>query len=175
MQSLQALWAAAIPKQVPHHLEYPTGTLVDEFDRFTKEYANLPALDFFGVPLTHTGNSVRLVNGFEAGGSIQLVYGSMIADVVYSKIGMGVGPSTIVGEDATLAINDLAEPSNIVILERRGHSQVLLDIDDVKPADTMHHELIAFADQVEDGAIVARWKNLTVASRRIMDEHLARH
>ena len=48
MQSLQALWAAAIPKQVPHHLEYPTGTLVDEFDRFTKEYANLPALDFFG-------------------------------------------------------------------------------------------------------------------------------
>lgn len=137
-------------------------------------YCLQPALDFFGLPLSHTGHSVRLVNGFEAGGSIQLDYGSMIADVVYSKVGMGVGPSTIVGEDATLAIDDLAEPSNIVILERRGQSQVLLDIDDVKPADTMHHELIAFADQVEAGAIAARWKNLTLASRRIMDEHLAR-
>ena len=52
---------------------------------------------------------------------------------------------------------------------------MLLDIDDVKPADTMHHELIAFADQVEKGAIAARWKNLTIASRRIMDEHLGTH
>lgn len=137
-------------------------------------YCLQPALDFFGVPLDHTGHSVRLANGFEAAGSIQLNYGSMIADVVYSKIVMGVGPSTIIGEDATLAVNDLAEPTHIVLLERKGKSQVLLDIDEVKPADTMHHELMAFADQVEAGAIVARWKNLTIASRRIMDEHLAR-
>lgn len=137
-------------------------------------YCLQPALDFFGTPLDHTGHSVRLSNGFEAAGSIQLNYGSLIADVVYSKVVMGVGPSTIIGEDATLAINDSAEPSHIVLLERKGTSQVLLDIDEVKPVDTMHHELIAFAEQVEAGAIAARWKNLTIATRRIMDEHLAR-
>ena len=48
MQSLQDLWTAAVPEQVPHSLEYPAGTMVDEFDRATAEFADLPALDFFG-------------------------------------------------------------------------------------------------------------------------------
>lgn len=53
MQSLQALWTAAVPDQVPHHLEYPAGTMVDEFDRATAEFADLPALDFFGQQMTY--------------------------------------------------------------------------------------------------------------------------
>lgn len=53
MQSLRSLWAAAIPDQVPHHLDYPTGSMVDEFDRAAAEFAELPALDFFGRQLTY--------------------------------------------------------------------------------------------------------------------------
>lgn len=49
MSTLQELWIAATPPQVPRHLEYPTGSLVDEFDRATAEFADLPALDFFGA------------------------------------------------------------------------------------------------------------------------------
>ncbi len=53
MPTLHELWIAATPPQVPRHLEYPTGSLVDEFDRATAEYAQLPALDFFGAVTTY--------------------------------------------------------------------------------------------------------------------------
>lgn len=137
-------------------------------------YCLQPALDLFGLPLENTGYSVRLANGFEAAGALQFDYGSMIVDIAYSKIVAGVGPSTIVGEDATLSISDLAEPSRIVLSERGGKSTVLLDVDEVNPADTMHHELNDFADQVETGVTNSRWRDVSIWSRKIMDEQLAR-
>src|SRR5660397_178093 len=47
MPTLEELWIAATPPAVSRHLEYPTGSMIDEFDRFTAEFAELPALDFF--------------------------------------------------------------------------------------------------------------------------------
>lgn len=136
-------------------------------------YCLEPVIDLFGAPRSHAGASIRLDNGFDASGSIQLNYGEMIADVVYSKIAQGVGPSTIVGEKGALTIDSLSEPSRVTL--RDGDGEVaLLDIGVRRPAETMHHELIAFADQVERGEMNPRWKNVTLAARQIMDEHLAR-
>lgn len=137
-------------------------------------YCLQPAIDLFGLPAENTGYSVRLSNGFEAAGSIQCDYGSMIVDIVYSKIVSGPGPSTIIGEDASLSINDLAEPSRVVLTERGGRSTILVDVDEVKPVDTMHYELMDFVDQVETGQVNSRWRDVSIWSRRIMDEQLAR-
>lgn len=48
MQSLQERWISATPPQVSRHLEYPTGSMVDEFERAVARFSALPALDFFG-------------------------------------------------------------------------------------------------------------------------------
>ena len=107
-------------------------------------YCLEPALDWFGSPLTHRGTSVRLENGFEALGSIQLDYGAMVVDVVYSKIVSGVTPSTIIGEKGALTIDNLGQPSLIEWLPRDGEAQVLSCDPDAAPMANMHFELLDF-------------------------------
>lgn len=137
-------------------------------------YCLEPALDLFGIPRHTSGTSIRLDNGFEAGGSLQLDYATMIVDVVYSKIASGVGPCTIIGEKGIVTVNDLAEPCRIVVQKRGEDPVVFLDTDPVTPGEAMSYELEAFADQVEAEQIDLRWRDVTIASRRIMDEQLAR-
>lgn len=135
-------------------------------------YCLEPALDWFGVPETQSGDSVRLGNGFEALGSIQLSYPGMLVDVVYSKVAQSAVPSVIVGEQGSLTIDNMAQPSRIV-LERRGEPEVvLLDVEAPEPADSMHFEVASFARQVEAGMTDPRWREVTASARRIMDEHL---
>ena len=135
-------------------------------------YCLEPALDWFGVPETQSGDSVRLDNGFEALGSIQLSYPGMLVDVVYSKVAQSAVPSVIVGEQGSLTIDNMAQPSRIV-LERRGEPEVvLLDVEAPEPADSMHFEVASFARQVEAGMTDPRWREVTASARRIMDEHL---
>lgn len=137
-------------------------------------YCLQPALDLFGTPLRAGGGSVWLPNGFEGSGSIQLDYGTALVDVAYSKIAAGVGPSVINGEDGCLTIDDMAEPSRIVLTPRKGKPEVLLETGGTNPVDTMVHEVQDFADQVEAGRIEPRWSELSQNGRRLMDEHLAR-
>lgn len=135
-------------------------------------YCLQPALDLFGEPSGTAGASIRLANGFEAAGSLQLDYGSMIVDVVYSKITAGVTPSVIHGEDAALTIDDPGETSRVNLVHRDGSEEVLLDVPQVRPRDTLTDEILDFVDQVRAGATDPRWADLTMLSRRLMDDHL---
>lgn len=137
-------------------------------------YCLQPALDLFGVPKSSSGSSIWLHNGFEAGGSLQLGYGTAVAEVAYSKIATGQGPSAIHGEDGSVTFNDPAELAQITFLPRGGDPQTLLALDSVEPGDTMSHEVIDFVDQVETGVMDPRWADLSLLSRELMDEHLAR-
>ena len=49
MQQLEDLWTTAYDPGVSRHIEYPGGTLVDGFERFTGLFGARPALDFFGA------------------------------------------------------------------------------------------------------------------------------
>lgn len=136
-------------------------------------YCLQPALDLFGTPRTASGASVRLPNGFEAAGLMTLGYDAHVVEVAWSKVTAGVVPSVIDGEDASLLVDDLAEPSRIVLRHRGGDDEVILD-HPTAAADTMHHEVLAFLDQVDAEETDRRWSDLTLASRRLMDAHLAR-
>lgn len=137
-------------------------------------YCLQPALDLFGEPRRTTGASLWLHNGFEAGGSLLLDYGTLVADLAYSKVASGLGPSAINGEDATLSFDDPGELSRIVLHKRGGGETVLLDGPQVGPADTMVHEVLDFADQVDAGATDPRWRNLSLLARQVMDDQLDR-
>lgn len=135
-------------------------------------YCLEPALDWFGIPSGQSGSSVRLDNGFEALGSIQLEYPQMLVDLVYSKVAQSVSPSVIVGEGGGLTIDNLGQPGRIV-LQRRGEEAVTLwEVDDAAPSDNMHYELTCFAQQVAAGRTDPRWRDVTIAARQIMDRHL---
>ncbi len=135
-------------------------------------YALQPAIDLFGTPLAVTGTSVLLHNGFEGAGSMTLTYDEMVASISWSKITQGVTPSVILGEDGAITISDLAEPALMQFHPRGGQTETLLDAP-VTPPDTMHHEILAFAAQVEAGVTDSRWSKVTLESRRLMDAHLA--
>lgn len=137
-------------------------------------YCLQPALDLLGTPPRSSGASVWLDNGFEAGGSLQLDYGDAVVDVVYSKVAAGTAPSVINGEDGWITLDDPAETSLVTLTRRGGGSEVLLEVPPVPPGDTMKHEIEDFLDQVDAGQIDQRWSSLSVESRRLMDEHLAR-
>lgn len=136
-------------------------------------YCVEPVIDLLGVPASVSGAAVRLNNGFEAVGSLQFTYPNMLADVTYSKIASGTGPSVIVGEDGTLEINDIAEMSQVLLRERGKEARLLYESDPVTPRETMPYELEVFADQVARGKIDSRWRRVTLETRRIMDEHLS--
>ena len=134
-------------------------------------YCLQPALDWFGEPRSASGASVVLANGFEGAGSMQLAYDGLVVDLAWSKITAGVNPSVVLGEDGALTIDDIAEPSRIELRRRGGGVEVLLDEATSAP-DTMHHEVLAFADQVDAGVTDPRWSRLSVAGRTLMDDHL---
>ncbi len=136
-------------------------------------YVLEPAIDLFGVPVTATGASAVLHNGFEGAGSMTLGYGDLVVDLSWSKITKGVVPSVILGEDGALVIDDLAEPSLIELRPRGGDPVTLLEVTDAAPLGNLHHEILAFADQVDAGATDPRWTTVTLESRRLMDAHLA--
>lgn len=137
-------------------------------------YCLEPALDWFGVPLSHTGTSVRLQNGFEALGSLQLDYESHLVDLAYSKVVDGATDSQIVGEGGAITIDNIAQPSKITLIKRGESPQVLLEDTDVTPTSNMHFEIMEFSKQVEAGHTDDRWRAVSLEARRIMDEHLAR-
>ncbi|WRS31061.1 Gfo/Idh/MocA family oxidoreductase [Actinomycetaceae bacterium MB13-C1-2] len=135
-------------------------------------YCLEPAMDLLGTPESVNGSAVLLNNGFEAVGSLQLTYPGMVADIAYSKIAQGAGASVIVGEDGSLEINDIAETSRVVRRLRGGEPEVLYESSPVTPKETMTFELEKFADQVMAGETDPHWREVTLSTRKIMDQHL---
>ena len=97
-----------------------------------------------------------------------------MADLAYSKVASGLGPSVINGEDASLVLDDPGELSRIVLHERGGAETVLLDGPQVSPADTMVFEVLDFVDQVDAGLTDPRWRDLSLLARQVMDDQLDR-
>lgn len=53
MEALESLWVESYDPATERHLTYPEGSLLDEFERFTSEFADKIALDFFGAQTTY--------------------------------------------------------------------------------------------------------------------------
>lgn len=134
-------------------------------------YCLQPALDWFGVPERAVGSSVTLHNGFEGAGSMLLSYDGFVVDLAWSKITSGLGHSVILGEDGAVAFDDPAEPRRITFHPRKGTPEVLLERAS-SPSLLLHHEIVDFVAQVGAGEPDPRWANLSLTSRRIMDEYL---
>ena len=135
-------------------------------------YCVQPALDWFGEPVAASGSSIRLANGFEGAGAMRLDYPGLIVDLAWSKISQGVAGSSVTGELGSLLLDDPGEPATITLLLRGADPEVLWR-GPSHPQDTMDGEIADFADQVRLGRTDPRWRQLSLASRALMDAHLA--
>lgn len=139
-------------------------------------YTLQPALNLFGTPVRTCGASVRLANGFEASGTLVLDYDSLVVTCNWSKITEGVTgePSVIIGEQAAMTIDSLSQPGVIRVHERGGAVHTLLDDGGRTDWSNMPAEIAAFAGFVERGEFPERFAELSLTTRALMDEQLAR-
>lgn len=114
-------------------------------------YCLHPALDLFGVPASVQSASVRLSNGFEAQGSILLEYSGHVVELSYSKITTSVRPSILEGEDGTIVIDSVAEPSTVDLIPRDGEAERLVSAPLEGAQQNLSDALAGFVDLVAAG------------------------
>lgn len=136
-------------------------------------YAIEPLLDLFGTPQRVSGAGVRLANGFEGAGTLLAQYPDLVATCSWSKISTSHALNTIHGELGTITIDSISTPGHVSVEFATGDGEVLLDGIAPKDADNMHFEVRAFADLVARGHGDARREQVSVETRRIVDDYLA--
>lgn len=78
MTTLESRWIRSYDPKVRRHLDYPTGSLVDEFEQAARTYAAKPALDFFASRTSYA----------ELAGQVERVAAALH--------GLGIGPGSMV-------------------------------------------------------------------------------
>lgn len=145
---------------------------------FNPEYSNAAIMDIgvycvhfctrlFGMPEKIHAESSFLHNGMEGSGVLLLDYGSMQAEIVYSKITESVFPSVIQGEDGTLTVDKLSAPSCVMKYGRKGGAEKL----PYDPApNNMVYELADFRRLVEEGRWDHEFLQYSEMTMKILDE-----
>jgi len=124
-------------------------------------------ISLFGAPKTVRSSSVKLENGFEGAGSAVLGYEDMIAEISYSKIFDSVNPSSIAGEDGTILIDKLVNPSEIILVKRGGEREVLFSR---SLLSNMIYEIRAFREMVLGLSDFKPYLELSESVMRVVDD-----
>lgn len=128
------------------------------------------AVQLFGAPRRTAAMTLSLPNDFQASATVLLDCTTTVVTCRYSKVTHGVTPSVIEGEDATMTIDKIAEPSEIVLHYRDGRTRTLMSVPARRPGDTMTGELEVFAQLVEAHDVDHRFHAQTLAVQAIVDE-----
>lgn len=125
------------------------------------------ALDLFGVPKKISSSSVFLTNGFEGEGCAVLSYGDKLVEIVYSKISDSVNPSVIEGEDGSILIDKLTQPTSVRLV-KRGQKPEELSLTPTK--NNMTYEIEAFVKMVQGELSHIPYLALTEKAQSAVDE-----
>ncbi len=136
-------------------------------------YCLHPCLTMFGSPLSFTGADYHLANGFQAGGTAVLHYGSMSVTCTYSKIATTILPSVIEGELGSLTIDSIAEPARASFTDKDGHNFDLLTGLSKKAHETLHHPIEAFLRLCEGRMIDHPYRAHTLTAEVIISALLS--
>lgn len=117
----------------------------------------------FGAPRRVRADCVRLSNGFDGGGIILLSYPGFVAEAIYSKISRQTAPTTLMGEDGSILVDDLNHIRRIWLQPRKGAARDLPFAE--KLPNNMMYELRHFCAMVQgemDPAPWNRWSEITL-------------
>lgn len=146
--------------------EFGNGSLMD-----LGVYCIYPAVVLFGKPSSIQASATMLESGVDGAGSLILNYPDMDACISYSKISSSGLATEIQGEEATMVIPKISEPSNISIRYHDGSVEYLSETEDDSEA-AMRHEMKAFIHLVQTNHLQAmsdlhKYSRMTM---EIMDE-----
>lgn len=135
-------------------------------------YCLHPCLMLFGNPLSVTGADYYLANGFQAGGTALLNYGSLSVTCTYSKTARSVTPSVIEGELGSLTIDSIADPAQVRFTDLNGLVFEVLAGPPKEPHETLHHPIEAFLRLCEGGRTDHPYRAQTLAAEAIVSSIL---
>ncbi|MFB9329040.1 Gfo/Idh/MocA family protein [Paenibacillus aurantiacus] len=133
-------------------------------------YCVYPAAVLFGKPNAVHAEAYMLESGVDGNGSLILKYGDLDAVLMYSKISNSYVPSEIQGEEGSIVINHISEPSQVRIHYRDGRIEDITDASQIE--DNMMYEVQEFVSLLEQGKRESEVNShaSSLAAMDIMDE-----
>lgn len=123
-------------------------------------------IKLFGVPTKVQNQNIYLNNGFLGAGTILAMYDDMLAEILYSKLNDSDRGSEIQGEKGSLYIDDICNPSRLILKLRSGEP-LTVEVD--TEFFGMRFELEAFIRMVSGRKDYLPYCENTLNSLRIMD------
>lgn len=121
----------------------------------------------FGLPKEIVATGIMLENGIDGSGTILAEYDEMQAELIYSKIANSYMPSEIQGEEATMIIDSITKPKDIVIRYRNGKEET---IHIKKQQNNMYYEIEELVSLIEHSKTAKEHNQYSIMELKIMDE-----
>ena len=106
-------------------------------------------VSMFGAPTHVSAEAYHLESGFEAGGIALLRYPGFVCEAIWSKVCRQASPTTFMGEDGSILLDDINHIRRIWLVRRNGET-VELPYREKLP-NNMMYELREFAGYIASG------------------------
>lgn len=121
----------------------------------------------FGRPERVHGACAKLESGFDGNGIILMQYPGFVAEAVYSKVSRQAAPTTLMGEDGSVLIDDINHIKRIWLQPRKGEARDL-EYREKLPTNMMY-ELRNFCAMVRGDMDPAPWNEYSQITMEILD------
>ncbi len=125
--------------------EFSNGSLMD-----LGVYCIYPMVLLFGQPNSIKASSYLLETQVDGEGSLLIEYDEMDAVIMHSKISNSYSPSEIIGEDGSMIIDNISEPTEVEIRYKDGSTEKIAVVDEMP---SMYYELKEFIDLIKLGKL----------------------
>lgn len=122
----------------------------------------------FGKPRSVRAVSVKLSSGFEGSGVVLMGYDGFTAEAVYSKVASQIAPTTFLGEDGAILLDDINRTKRVWLQPRKGGAEEL-GYHEKLPIN-MTCVLREFADYVERCEQPEKRNQDSIWTMEVMDE-----
>lgn len=122
----------------------------------------------FGRPEEVHGVCTKLENGFDSNGIILMRYPGFVAEAIYSKVSKQAAPTTFMGEDGSILLDDVNHIKNIWFQPRKGKLWRLPYAE--KLPNNMMFELEHFRDLCQGQGDPAPWNEASLITQEILDK-----
>lgn len=130
-------------------------------------YCVHPLIKLFGRPQQIHAEALILPGGIDGAGTILAQYPDMMADLMYSKICDNHLPSQIQGENGTMLIQDIPNPTDLFIYYRNGDTE---EIHIEKEGINMIYEVREWQRLIEAHLSGEEHNRYSVMAMEVMDE-----
>ena len=125
-------------------------------------------ISMFGEPAHVSAEAYHLESGFEAGGIALLRYSGFVCEAIWSKVCKQAAPTTFMGEDGSILLDDINHIRRIWLVRRSGET-VELPYREKLP-NNMMYELREFAGYIASGTQPEKRNRDSILTAAVIEE-----